>query len=178
MCWVLMGSEEWDTKMTWALTFKKNCSLAGEIVINERNNTVYFGNSEWFGLNTECVIGNGRRRAWKCGVVLNCKRYECQTQEFRLCPLGITSWMWGVRIGDDDSEGSCSWLMMPKRHTGKGSPNPSFFNLCFLQACDPGLSRTCDQNVYLSGLCYLFDQNLKGPVLQSHPGYQGKELGI
>ncbi|GAB5582898.1 integrin alpha-L isoform X4 [Prionailurus iriomotensis] len=41
-----------------------------------------------------------------------------------------------------------------------------------LLACDPGLSRTCDQNVYLSGLCYLFDQNLKGPVLQSHPGYQ------
>ncbi|XP_003795918.1 integrin alpha-L isoform X1 [Otolemur garnettii] len=39
-------------------------------------------------------------------------------------------------------------------------------------ACDPGLSRTCDQNTYLSGLCYLFHQNLQGPVLQGHPGYQ------
>ncbi|XP_022382098.1 integrin alpha-L isoform X3 [Enhydra lutris kenyoni] len=41
-----------------------------------------------------------------------------------------------------------------------------------LLACDPGLSRTCDQNVYLSGLCYIFHQNLKGPVLQGRPGYQ------
>ncbi|KAI5131845.1 integrin alpha-L isoform X1 [Manis pentadactyla] len=41
-----------------------------------------------------------------------------------------------------------------------------------LLACDPGLSRTCDQNIYLSGLCYLFHQNLKGPVHQGHPGYQ------
>ncbi|VCW67355.1 unnamed protein product, partial [Gulo gulo] len=41
-----------------------------------------------------------------------------------------------------------------------------------LLACDPGLSRTCDQNVYLSGLCYIFHQNLKGPVLQARPGYQ------
>lgn len=49
--------------------------------------------------------------------------------------------------------------------------------LCFLQACDPGLSRTCDQNIYLSGLCYLFQQNLSGSVLQGRPGYQGKELG-
>ena len=52
-----------------------------------------------------------------------------------------------------------------------------FETLCFLQACDPGLSRTCDQNIYLSGLCYLIHQNLRGPVLQGHPGYQGKELG-
>ncbi|XP_029414937.1 integrin alpha-L isoform X2 [Nannospalax galili] len=41
-----------------------------------------------------------------------------------------------------------------------------------LLACDPGLSRTCDQNTYLSGLCYLFPQNLEGPVLQGHPAYQ------
>ncbi|XP_057606762.1 integrin alpha-L isoform X2 [Hippopotamus amphibius kiboko] len=41
-----------------------------------------------------------------------------------------------------------------------------------LLACEPGLSRTCDQNIYLSGLCYLFQQNLRGPVLQGHPGYQ------
>uniref|UniRef100_A0A671FJ41 Integrin subunit alpha L n=1 Tax=Rhinolophus ferrumequinum TaxID=59479 RepID=A0A671FJ41_RHIFE len=46
-----------------------------------------------------------------------------------------------------------------------------------LLACDPGLSRTCDQNIYLSGLCYLFQQNLSGSVLQGRPGYQGKELG-
>ncbi|XP_012619678.1 integrin alpha-L isoform X2 [Microcebus murinus] len=39
-------------------------------------------------------------------------------------------------------------------------------------ACDPGLSRTCDQNTYLSGLCYLFRQNLQDPVLQGRPGYQ------
>lgn len=51
------------------------------------------------------------------------------------------------------------------------------FYRCSLQACDPGLSRTCDQNIYLSGQCYLFPQNLKGPVLQGRPGYQGKELG-
>ncbi|XP_066131840.1 integrin alpha-L isoform X1 [Saccopteryx bilineata] len=41
-----------------------------------------------------------------------------------------------------------------------------------LLACDPGQSQTCDQNVYLSGLCYLFGENLKGPVLQGKPGYQ------
>uniref|UniRef100_A0A5F9DBB9 Integrin subunit alpha L n=1 Tax=Oryctolagus cuniculus TaxID=9986 RepID=A0A5F9DBB9_RABIT len=41
-----------------------------------------------------------------------------------------------------------------------------------LLACDPGLSRTCDQNTYLSGLCYLFRQDLRGPVLQGRPGYQ------
>ncbi|XP_008055949.1 integrin alpha-L [Carlito syrichta] len=39
-------------------------------------------------------------------------------------------------------------------------------------ACDPGLSRTCDQNIYLSGLCYLFHNNVEGRVLQGHPGYQ------
>uniref|UniRef100_A0A8I3WY54 Integrin subunit alpha L n=1 Tax=Callithrix jacchus TaxID=9483 RepID=A0A8I3WY54_CALJA len=39
-------------------------------------------------------------------------------------------------------------------------------------ACDPGLSRMCDQNTYLSGLCYLFHQNLQGPVLQGRPGFQ------
>ncbi|XP_013360308.1 PREDICTED: integrin alpha-L [Chinchilla lanigera] len=39
-------------------------------------------------------------------------------------------------------------------------------------ACDAGLSRTCDQNTYLSGLCYLFPQNLGGPVLRGRPGYQ------
>nr|XP_019572811.1 PREDICTED: integrin alpha-L isoform X3 [Rhinolophus sinicus] len=41
-----------------------------------------------------------------------------------------------------------------------------------LLACDPGLSRTCDQNIYLSGLCYLFQQDLSGSVLQGRPGYQ------
>ncbi|XP_048189238.1 integrin alpha-L [Perognathus longimembris pacificus] len=41
-----------------------------------------------------------------------------------------------------------------------------------LLACDPGLSRTCDQNTYLSGLCYLFPPNLEVPVLQGRPGYQ------
>ncbi|XP_005064421.1 integrin alpha-L isoform X1 [Mesocricetus auratus] len=41
-----------------------------------------------------------------------------------------------------------------------------------LLACDPGLSRTCDQNTYLSGQCYLFPQSLGGPMLQGHPAYQ------
>ncbi|XP_006872037.1 PREDICTED: integrin alpha-L [Chrysochloris asiatica] len=41
-----------------------------------------------------------------------------------------------------------------------------------LLACDPGLSRVCDQNMYLSGQCYLFHQNLESPVLQGRPGYQ------
>ncbi|ERE78654.1 integrin alpha-L [Cricetulus griseus] len=39
-------------------------------------------------------------------------------------------------------------------------------------ACDPGLSRTCDQNTYLSGQCYLFPQSLEGPMLQGYPAYQ------
>uniref|UniRef100_A0A8C2MJQ1 Integrin alpha L n=1 Tax=Cricetulus griseus TaxID=10029 RepID=A0A8C2MJQ1_CRIGR len=41
-----------------------------------------------------------------------------------------------------------------------------------LLACDPGLSRTCDQNTYLSGQCYLFPQSLEGPMLQGYPAYQ------
>ncbi|XP_059122541.1 integrin alpha-L isoform X1 [Peromyscus eremicus] len=41
-----------------------------------------------------------------------------------------------------------------------------------LLACDPGLSRTCDQNTYLSGQCFLFPQSLGGPVLQGYPAYQ------
>ncbi|XP_020864127.1 integrin alpha-L isoform X2 [Phascolarctos cinereus] len=39
-------------------------------------------------------------------------------------------------------------------------------------ACDPGLARECDQNFYLSGLCYLFPPNLGGPALLAYPGYQ------
>ncbi|XP_006977118.2 integrin alpha-L isoform X2 [Peromyscus maniculatus bairdii] len=41
-----------------------------------------------------------------------------------------------------------------------------------LLACDPGLSRTCDQNTYLSGQCFFFPQSLGGPVLQGYPAYQ------
>ncbi|KAM9208954.1 integrin alpha-L [Dugong dugon] len=41
-----------------------------------------------------------------------------------------------------------------------------------LLACDPGLSRVCDQNIHLSGQCYLFRQNLQSPVHQGRPGYQ------
>ncbi|XP_051001300.1 integrin alpha-L [Acomys russatus] len=41
-----------------------------------------------------------------------------------------------------------------------------------LLACDPGLSRSCDQNSYLSGLCYYFPQGLSGRMLQSRPAYQ------
>ncbi|XP_072453658.1 integrin alpha-L isoform X2 [Notamacropus eugenii] len=39
-------------------------------------------------------------------------------------------------------------------------------------ACDPGLARECDQNFYLSGLCYIFPPNLGGPTLLAYPGYQ------
>ncbi|XP_043835304.1 integrin alpha-L [Dromiciops gliroides] len=39
-------------------------------------------------------------------------------------------------------------------------------------ACDPGLARECDQNFYLSGLCYIFPPNLGGPALLVRPGYQ------
>ncbi|XP_036597162.1 integrin alpha-L isoform X2 [Trichosurus vulpecula] len=39
-------------------------------------------------------------------------------------------------------------------------------------ACDPGLARECDQNFYLSGLCYIFPPNLGGPALLAYPGYQ------
>ncbi|XP_046943304.1 integrin alpha-L isoform X2 [Lynx rufus] len=78
--------------------------------------------------------------------------YQCQAGTGHCIPVSLhgsnyTSKYLGMTLATDSTKGS-------------------------LLACDPGLSRTCDQNVYLSGLCYLFDQNLKGPVLQSHPGYQ------
>uniref|UniRef100_A0A5F8GQ77 Integrin subunit alpha L n=1 Tax=Monodelphis domestica TaxID=13616 RepID=A0A5F8GQ77_MONDO len=41
-----------------------------------------------------------------------------------------------------------------------------------LMACDPGLARECDQNFYLSGLCYIFPPNLGGTELLIRPGYQ------
>ncbi|XP_074137392.1 integrin alpha-L isoform X2 [Sminthopsis crassicaudata] len=41
-----------------------------------------------------------------------------------------------------------------------------------LMACDPGLARECDQNYYLSGLCYIFSPNLGGFTLYARPGYQ------
>ncbi|KAM9097008.1 integrin alpha-L isoform X1 [Sarcophilus harrisii] len=41
-----------------------------------------------------------------------------------------------------------------------------------LMACDPGLARECDQNYYLSGLCYIFSPNLGGFTHRGRPGYQ------
>ncbi|XP_062955955.1 integrin alpha-L isoform X1 [Cynocephalus volans] len=78
--------------------------------------------------------------------------YQCQPgtghcQPVRLSGSNSTSKYLGMTLATDPTDGS-------------------------LLACDPGLSRTCDQNKYLSGLCYLFHQNLGGPVRQGHPGYQ------
>nr|XP_044987292.1 integrin alpha-L isoform X2 [Jaculus jaculus] len=78
--------------------------------------------------------------------------YQCQPGErscllVNLSGLNYTSKYLGMTLVTDPADGS-------------------------LLACDPGLSRTCDQNSYLSGLCYLFTQNLEGPVLQGRPAYQ------
>ncbi|XP_029804029.1 integrin alpha-L isoform X2 [Suricata suricatta] len=78
--------------------------------------------------------------------------YQCQPDTGHCAPVSLhgsnyTSKYLGMTLATDSTKGS-------------------------LLACDPGLSRTCDQNVYLSGLCYLFPQNLRGPVLHRHPGYQ------
>ncbi|XP_067172869.1 integrin alpha-L [Apteryx mantelli] len=43
-------------------------------------------------------------------------------------------------------------------------------------ACGPGLSRTCDRNVYVSGLCYELGPRLSPPRARA-PGYQGCLLG-
>lgn len=78
--------------------------------------------------------------------------YQCQPDTGRCLPVGLsgsnyTSQYLGMTLATDPTNGN-------------------------LLACDPGLSRTCDQNIYLSGQCYLFHQDLKGPVLQGRPGYQ------
>ncbi|XP_011376967.1 integrin alpha-L isoform X1 [Pteropus vampyrus] len=78
--------------------------------------------------------------------------YQCQPGTGRCLPVSLsgsnyTSKYLGMTLATDPASGS-------------------------LLACDPGLSRTCDQNIYLSGLCYLFHQDLRGPVLQGRPGYQ------
>nr|XP_020757278.1 integrin alpha-L isoform X1 [Odocoileus virginianus texanus] len=70
--------------------------------------------------------------------------------------------------------GECLQVTLSSNYTSKYlgmtlATDPTSGNVL---ACDPGLSRTCDQNIYLSGLCYLILQNLRGPVLQGHPGYQ------
>ncbi|KAF6124909.1 integrin subunit alpha L [Phyllostomus discolor] len=80
------------------------------------------------------------------------KLYQCQPDTGNCLPVNLsgsnyTSKYLGMTLATDPTYGS-------------------------LLACDPGLSRTCDQNIYLSGLCYLFHQDLKGPVLQGRPGYQ------
>ncbi|XP_037670888.1 LOW QUALITY PROTEIN: integrin alpha-L [Choloepus didactylus] len=78
--------------------------------------------------------------------------YECQPETRQCLPVNLmgsnyTSKYLGMTLATDPTGGS-------------------------LLACDPGFSRTCDQNIYLSGLCYLFHQNLGDPVLQGRPGYQ------
>ncbi|KAM6165845.1 integrin alpha-L [Erethizon dorsatum] len=78
--------------------------------------------------------------------------YQCEFRNGICRPVGLsdfnyTSKYLGMTLATDPTDGS-------------------------ILACDPGLSRTCDQNTYLSGLCYFFPQNLGGPVLQGHPGYQ------
>lgn len=78
--------------------------------------------------------------------------YQCQPDTGRCLPVGLsgsnyTSQYLGMTLVTDPTNGN-------------------------LLACDPGLSRTCDQNIYLSGQCYLFHPDLKGPVLHGRPGYQ------
>uniref|UniRef100_G1S146 Integrin alpha-L n=1 Tax=Nomascus leucogenys TaxID=61853 RepID=G1S146_NOMLE len=78
--------------------------------------------------------------------------YQCQSGTGHCLPVSLrgsnyTSKYLGMTLATDPTDGS-------------------------VLACDPGLSRTCDQNTYLSGLCYLFRQNLQGPMLQGHPGFQ------
>nr|5E6R_A Chain A, Integrin alpha-L [Homo sapiens]5E6S_A Chain A, Integrin alpha-L [Homo sapiens]5E6S_C Chain C, Integrin alpha-L [Homo sapiens]5E6S_E Chain E, Integrin alpha-L [Homo sapiens]5E6U_A Chain A, Integrin alpha-L [Homo sapiens] len=78
--------------------------------------------------------------------------YQCQSGTGHCLPVTLrgsnyTSKYLGMTLATDPTDGS-------------------------ILACDPGLSRTCDQNTYLSGLCYLFRQNLQGPMLQGRPGFQ------
>lgn len=76
-------------------------------------------------------------------------------------------------------EGTGLWKLLvsaDKACKTQSTRKPCFSLFSSLQACDPGLSRTCDQNTYLSGLCYLFPQSLEGPMLQNRPAYQGEEL--
>ncbi|XP_004479427.1 integrin alpha-L [Dasypus novemcinctus] len=80
------------------------------------------------------------------------KLYECQPQTRQCLSVNLkgsnyTSKYLGMTLATDSTDGS-------------------------LLACDPGFSRTCDQNIYLSGLCYLFPQNLGVPMLQGRPGFQ------
>uniref|UniRef100_A0A452UAU9 Integrin subunit alpha L n=1 Tax=Ursus maritimus TaxID=29073 RepID=A0A452UAU9_URSMA len=77
--------------------------------------------------------------------------YQCQPNTGHCLPISLSS---------NDTSKYLGMTLATDSTSGK------------LLACDPGLSRTCDQNVYLSGLCYLFHQNLRGPVLQGRPGYQ------
>ncbi|KAL4685382.1 hypothetical protein H8959_000979 [Pygathrix nigripes] len=78
--------------------------------------------------------------------------YQCQSGTGHCLPVSLrgsnyTSKYLGMTLATDPTDGS-------------------------VLACDPGLSRTCDQNTYLSGLCYLFHQNLQGAMLQGRPGFQ------
>ncbi|XP_006896670.1 PREDICTED: integrin alpha-L [Elephantulus edwardii] len=78
--------------------------------------------------------------------------YQCQADTGHCQPVNLsgsnsTSKYLGMTLATDPTSGS-------------------------LLACDPGLSRTCDQNIYLSGQCYLFHENLESPVFQGRPGYQ------
>ncbi|XP_069426997.1 integrin alpha-L isoform X1 [Ovis canadensis] len=84
----------------------------------------------------------------------------------------------GNRMGNlyqcQPETGDCLPVTLSSSYTSKYlgmtlATDPTSGNLL---ACDPGLSRTCDQNIYLSGLCYLIHENLRGPVLQGYPGYQ------
>uniref|UniRef100_A0A8I5ZT41 Integrin subunit alpha L n=1 Tax=Rattus norvegicus TaxID=10116 RepID=A0A8I5ZT41_RAT len=72
------------------------------------------------------------------------------------------------------SSGSCQPVHLGSNHTSKylGMTMVTDAAKGSLLACDPGLSRTCDQNPYLSGLCYLFSQSLGKPILQNRPAYQ------
>lgn len=44
-----------------------------------------------------------------------------------------------------------------------------------LQACGPGIEQHCDKNLYVSGICYLFDTKLHNPK-NITTGYQSKKM--
>ncbi|XP_068940779.1 integrin alpha-L isoform X2 [Petaurus breviceps papuanus] len=78
--------------------------------------------------------------------------YQCQPSTGRCQPMALrdanlTSKYLGMTLATDPTDGR-------------------------FMACDPGLARECDQNFYLSGLCYLFPPNMDGPPLRANPGYQ------
>ncbi|XP_054991661.1 integrin alpha-L [Sorex araneus] len=78
--------------------------------------------------------------------------YQCQPETGQCLPVSLS--------GSNSTSKYLGMTLVTDSTTGN------------LLACDPGLSRICDQNIYLSGQCYLFHPSLGHPVRQGRPGYQ------